>query len=68
MKKIRITLRRDGTQIVEVLDAVGPDCREFSRAFEERLGIPEGDRVFKPEYYESDSESEHEQDYEQEKG
>lgn len=50
MKKIQITLHKDGTQKVEVLGAVGAECLEFTRVLEKRLGAPLGDRVLKPEY------------------
>ncbi len=50
MKKIRITLHKDGTQKVEVLGAVGAECVEFTRELEKRLGAPLGERVLKPEY------------------
>jgi hypothetical protein len=56
MRKIKIILHRDGTQTVEVLNAVGEDCVEFTRQFEQRLGVPEGERVLKPEYYETETE------------
>ena len=50
MKKMKITLRKDGTQKIEVLEAVGTECVEFTRAFERRLGTQVGERVHKPEY------------------
>ena len=52
MRKIRIVLKKDGTQEIEVHGARGADCVEFTRGLEERLGVPEGDRRRKPEYYE----------------
>lgn len=70
MRKIQITLRPDGTQKVEVLDAVGTDCLEFSGVFEKRLGTQEGERVFKPEFYETEAAVERvqERESEQERG
>jgi len=50
MKKIQITLHKDGTQKVEVLGAVGAECVEFTRELEKRLGKAIGERVHKPEY------------------
>lgn len=58
MKKMKITIHKDGTQKVEVLGAVGEECVELTRELEERLGP----RELKPEYHESESETE--QDYE----
>ena len=62
MKKIKITIRKDGTQKVEAVDVVGNGCVELTRSFEERLGEVEGERVYKPEY--EMTEQEHEQDRE----
>ena len=62
MKKIKITIHKDGTQKVEVLGAVGGDCVQFTQELEKRLGSPIGERELKPEYYESETEAE--QDYE----
>ena len=42
MSKIKITLRKDGTQKVEVVDGAGPDCVERTRALEDRLGVATG--------------------------
>lgn len=50
MKKIKITLHKDGTQKVEVLGAQGAECVEFTRQLEQRLGKPIGERTLKPEY------------------
>ena len=50
MRKIRIVLKKDGTQEIEVRGARGADCVEFTRELEERLGVPEGERRRKPEY------------------
>ena len=50
MKKIRITLFKDGTQRLEVLGASGDECLSFSRDLEERLGLPAGERTLKPEH------------------
>ncbi len=62
MKKIKITIHKDGTQKVEVLGAVGADCVQFTQELEKRLGSPIGERELKPEYHESETETE--QDYE----
>ncbi len=64
MKKIKITLLRDGTQQVEVLHASGSECEEFTRALEHRLGEPLGERTLKPEYDETASEVEAEREKE----
>ncbi len=64
MKKIRITLHKDGTQKVEVLGAAGPGCVEFTRELEGRLGSPVGERELKPEYHEPETEIEHDREYE----
>lgn len=52
MRKIRIVLRKDGTQEIEVLGVQGDACVELSRELEERLGVRLGERRLKPEYYE----------------
>ncbi len=52
MRKIRIVLKKDGTQDIEVFGAQGAECVEFSRQLEERLGVPEGERRLKPEHHE----------------
>ncbi len=64
MRKIKITLRKNGTQKVEVLGAVGPDCVEFTRELEQRLGTPLDERELKPEYHQTESESEYDREYE----
>lgn len=55
MKKMRITLHKDGTQTIEVFGAKGSDCIEFSKHLEERLGTPARERVLKAEFYESET-------------
>jgi hypothetical protein len=50
MKKIKVTLRKDGTQDVEVLGASGEECLRFTHDLERRLGRPVGARTLKPEY------------------
>jgi hypothetical protein len=62
MKKIKITLHKDCTQKVEVLGAVGAACVQFTQQLENRLGTPLGERELKPEYHETESETE--RDYE----
>lgn len=58
MRKIKITLHKDGTQKVEVIGAAGEDCLELTREIERRLGAQQGDRVLKPEFYEPEQEVE----------
>jgi hypothetical protein len=62
MKKMKITIRKDGTQKIEVLGAVGDECVEFTHEMESRLGKQEGERELKPEY--EAAEGEVERDYE----
>jgi hypothetical protein len=64
MKKIKITLHKDGTQKVEALGAVGSECVEFTRELERRLGVPQGERHLKPEYHETESEVERDHEVE----
>ncbi|MGM0488946.1 MAG: DUF2997 domain-containing protein [Planctomycetota bacterium] len=64
MKKIKITLHKDGTQKVEVLGAVGQQCVEFTEQLERRLGVQDGERELKPEYHETEQETEHDREYE----
>lgn len=58
MKKMKITIRKDGTQTIEVLGAVGEECLAFTQQLEQRLGVQEGERVLKPEYSETEPEVE----------
>ncbi|MFB3788412.1 MAG: DUF2997 domain-containing protein [bacterium] len=58
MKKIKITLHKDGTQKIEVLGGTGETCMEFTRELEQRLGKPIGERILKPEYHETITETE----------
>ena len=62
MKKIKITLHKDGTQKVEVLGAVGSECVEFTRDLEKRLGKAEGERTLKTEYHQAETQSEHQRE------
>jgi len=64
MKKIKITIHKDGTQKVEALGVVGDSCVELTRSFEERLGEVEGERVCKPEYEMTEQEHEPDREYE----
>jgi len=64
MKKIRITIRKDGTQKVEALGVVGEDCLELTRSLEKRLSEVEGERVLKPEYEMDEQEYEQDREYE----
>lgn len=58
MKKIKIILHKDGTQKVEVLGVVGEGCVQFSQELEKRLGTAIGPRELKPEYHETETETE----------
>ena len=58
MKKIKVTLHKDGTQKVEVLGAGGQECVQFTAALEKRLGSAVGERVLKPEYQQTENEIE----------
>jgi len=64
MKKIKITLHKDGTQKIEVLEAVGAECTELTKGFEQRLGPQVGERVLKPEYHETQQEIEQQREME----
>ena len=64
MKKIKITLHKDGTQKLEVLGAVGDECLEFTRELEECLGTPVGERELKPEYDETQVQQERDREVE----
>ncbi|MBP7053725.1 MAG: DUF2997 domain-containing protein [Phycisphaerae bacterium] len=65
MKKIKITLHKDGTQKVEVFGAEGPeDCLEFTRQLEKRLGKPIGERVHKCDYGPVEHETERQREVE----
>lgn len=59
MKKMKITLHKDGSQKIEVLGAAGDGCLEFTQEMERRLGEMEGAREFKPEYEKAESVVEH---------
>jgi len=58
MKKMKITIHKDGTQKVEALQCTGEDCILFTQQMENRLGTPLGPRELKPEYHETESETE----------
>ena len=64
MKKVKITIRKDGTQKVEAVDVVGESCVELTRSFEQRLGKVVGERVYKPEHEMTEQERELNQEYE----
>jgi hypothetical protein len=55
VRKIKITLRKDGTQSIEVLGATGDSCVELTSALEKRLGAQQGERELKPEYHETEA-------------
>jgi hypothetical protein len=54
MRKIRVKISSAGHPSIEVLDARGEACVELTKALEERLGTPGGERELKPEYQESE--------------
>jgi len=64
MRKIKVTLHKDGTQKIEVLGATGDNCLEFTSELERRLGTQVGDRVLKPEYHEEEREAERDHEVE----
>lgn len=64
MRKIKITLHKDGTQRIEVLGCTGAECVALTRDLEARLGTPVGERLLKPEYEQTESEVEPEQERE----
>lgn len=51
MKKIQVTIRRDGTQRIEVMGAGGDECIAFTEELEKRLGEAASPRELKPEYH-----------------
>ncbi len=55
MAKIKVTLHKDGTQKIEVLNASGEDCVKLTAPLERRLGGQVGEREFKPEYHEREA-------------
>jgi hypothetical protein len=64
MKKIKVTIHKDGTQHIEVLGATGKSCVDFTRELEKRLGIQQGEREYKPEYHETEAEVERDREVE----
>jgi hypothetical protein len=65
MKKMKITLHKDGTQKVEVIGAVGQECVQFTAQLEKRLGATLGERELKPEYEQTETETERQRETEQ---
>ena len=53
MKKMKITIKKDGTQQIEVLGAHGDECVKFTEELEKRLGEPAKERELKPEFDEA---------------
>lgn len=53
--KVQITLRKDGTQTIEVLGASGDGCVALTKQLERRLGAQVGERELKAEYHEQDA-------------
>jgi hypothetical protein len=64
MKKMKITLRKDGRVNIEVLGAVGDECVQFTKQLEGRLGTPLGSRTLKPEYHETQTETQRDHEVE----
>ena len=64
MKKMKITIHKDGTQKIEVLSAAGEECVEFTQQMERRLGSQVGERELKPEYSETEHEAERDREVE----
>ncbi|MBI1745642.1 MAG: DUF2997 domain-containing protein [Acidobacteria bacterium] len=64
MKKMKITIHKDGTQKIEVLGATGEECVAFTKQLENRLGAQVGDRELKPEYQETEPETERDREVE----
>lgn len=52
--RYKITIKKDGTSVVEVLEGEGDSCLIRTQALEQRLGKPEGERVLKPEFHQSE--------------
>lgn len=50
MRTIRVVIRRDGTQDIEVMGGSGPGCVELTRRLERRLGEAAGERALRPEH------------------
>ena len=50
LRQIKAALHGDGTLTVEVINAIGKECVEFSEPLEQHLGTSDGPRKFKPEY------------------
>ena len=49
MKRMRIRIKKDGKVQLDVEGAVGPECRDFTRLFEEAVGDVTA-RELKPEH------------------
>jgi len=64
MKKVKITIHKDGTQKIEVLGATGDSCLELTRELERRLGSPMGERELKPEFQEEEHVTEYDREVE----
>jgi hypothetical protein len=56
--KMKVTIKKDGTQKIEVLGATGENCLAFTDEMERRLGKAEGERELKPEFEQTESEIE----------
>jgi hypothetical protein len=65
MAKIRITIRKDGTQKIEALETQGEGCLKLTEGFEKRLGTVIGERTLKPEFHEEPAEIQKDHEVEQ---
>lgn len=64
MSQIKITLHKDGTQKVEVIGATGANCLELTRQLEKRLGLQVGERELKPEFEQTERQTEQDREVE----
>ena len=59
---MKITIKKDGTQEIEVLGAEGDECLKFTEELEKRLGEPAKERQLKPEFEADGEENEGERE------
>ena len=50
---MKITIKKDGTQQIEMLGAHADECVKFTEELEKRLGAPAKERELKPEFDEA---------------
>jgi len=60
MRIIRITSNRDGMNHIECFGFTGEDCVKTTLEVERRLGLQVGERQLKPEFHETESDQEKE--------